>query len=135
MKDINYFIVQAANSTQREFELDYADVIEVFDFNETTLTTEEGRTLVVTWCEKGYFKSYKVIYETAQMGEGEFVRSRVDQIIYNLKSLTLNGESVDGETMQYILERVGMQDQMLRQLMLSQPFDDVEYLWEERKNL
>jgi hypothetical protein len=33
-----------------------------------------------------------------------------------LKSLTPNGDSVDGETLQYILEKVGMDDQMLKQL-------------------
>jgi hypothetical protein len=106
----------------------------VYDFNETQVVTEDRRTLVIEWSLLGYFKSYKVIYETAQMAEGEWVRKRIDTIINNLKSLTLNGDCVDGETMQYILERVGMQDQMLRQLMLTQPINDVEYVWEERRN-
>ena len=42
---------------------------------------------------------------------------------------------VDGETMQYILQKVGMEWQMLRQLMLSMPLQQVEYLIEERKDL
>lgn len=135
MKDLNYFIVQAQGSQQREFELDYADVIEVFEFHETRLVTEDGRGLIIEWSDLGYFQGYKVIYETAQMGEGEFVQNKIEQIISTLRSLTLKGDCVDGETMQYILERVGMQDQMLRQLMLSQPFDEVEYVWEERINM
>jgi hypothetical protein len=42
---------------------------------------------------------------------------------------------VDGETMQHILEKVGMEWQMLRQLMLTMPIEQVEYLIEERKDL
>ena len=42
---------------------------------------------------------------------------------------------LDGETMQYILKEVGMEWQMLRQLMLSAPMEQVEYLMEEKKEL
>ena len=42
---------------------------------------------------------------------------------------------LDGETMQYILEEVGMDWQMLRQLMLSMPIEQVKYLIEEREDL
>ena len=127
--NLEYFIAQASNSTQREFELDFADIIEVYDVDETTITTQDGRTVVITW-EDNYYKSYKVIYETAQMSEGEFVRNRIEQIISNLRSLTLKGDCVDGETMQYILEKVGMSDQMLRQLMFTADRGYVENLWE-----
>ena len=41
----------------------------------------------------------------------------------------------DGETMEFILHKVGMEYQMLRQLILSMPLDQVEYLLEERKGL
>jgi hypothetical protein len=37
--------------------------------------------------------------------------------------------------MQYIIERVGMDWQMLRQLILTMPLEQVEYLVEERKDL
>lgn len=47
----------------------------------------------------------------------------------------LNKIEVDGETMQYILEKTGMEWQMLRQLMLTMPIEQVEYLIEERKDL
>ena len=42
---------------------------------------------------------------------------------------------IDGETMQHILQQVGMEDQMLRQLMLTQPAEHVEALIEERNEL
>ena len=41
----------------------------------------------------------------------------------------------DGETMQFILKKVGMEWQMLRQLMLTMPIEQVEYLIEEREDL
>ena len=41
---------------------------------------------------------------------------KVKEVIQILKTLD-NGDCVDGETMQYILEQVGMEDQMLTQLM------------------
>jgi len=42
---------------------------------------------------------------------------------------------VDGETMQYVLSEVGMEWQMLRQLIMTLPLEQVEYLVEERKDL
>ena len=128
MKDLGYFITVASNSTQREFELDFADVIEVYDTNETTIITECGRTLIITW-EKNYYKSYRVINETEQMA------SRVDREVILKVIEQLKYIEVDGETMQYILKRVGMEDQMLRQLVMSQPIGEVEYMFEERKEL
>ena len=47
----------------------------------------------------------------------------------------LNEIEVDGETMQHILKETGMEWQMLRQLMLTMPLEQVEYLIEERKDL
>jgi hypothetical protein len=52
-----------------------------------------------------------------------------------LKSLTLKGDSVDGETMEYILERVGMTDQMLRQLVMNNPQSDTIDLLNEKIEL
>ena len=110
-RDVDYFITEASNSTQREFELDFADIIEVYDTNETTITTECGRTVIINWDDKGYFKSYHVIYETALM-ESSINRTYVKDIINKLQTI-----DVDGETMQYILKKVGMEDQMLKQLI------------------
>jgi hypothetical protein len=41
---------------------------------------------------------------------------------------------LDDEIMQHILKEVGMEWQMLRQLMLTMPIEQVEYLMEERKD-
>ena len=56
------------------------------------------------------------------------VRDKIERIISDLSHI-----GVDGETMQYILENVGMEDQMLRQLMMSQPIEEVDYMYEERR--
>ena len=51
-------------------------------------------------------------------------------IILELKSI-----EVDGETMEYIIKEVGMEYQMLRQLMLTLPIEEIENLVVERKEL
>lgn len=117
-RDVDYFITQASNSTQREFELDFADIIEVYDTTETTITTECGRTVIITW-QDNYFKSYHVIYETAQMEQHAAIVNRVINILREI--------DVDGETMQYIIEKVGMEDQMLKQLIGTA--DDYQINW------
>ena len=48
---------------------------------------------------------------------------------------TLNGMDVDGDTMQYIIEQVGMNDQMLRQLIMSNPESDVKDILNEKIEL
>lgn len=42
---------------------------------------------------------------------------------------------IDGETTQQFLESIGMEYQMLRQLIMSQPIDEIKYLIEEREDL
>jgi hypothetical protein len=54
----------------------------------------------------------------------------VKDIIDKLKSI-----DVDGETMQYIIEQVGMTDQMLRQLIMSKNSSDTIDLLKEKINL
>ena len=41
----------------------------------------------------------------------------------------------DGETMDFILRKVGMEYQILRQLIMTMPLEQVEYLLKERKQL
>jgi hypothetical protein len=41
----------------------------------------------------------------------------------------------NGETTQQFLGSIGMEDQMLRQLIMSQPIDEIKYLIEEREDL
>ena len=126
-RDVNYYIVHASNSTQRVFELDFADVIEVYDTNETQITTECGRTLIIHWYSNGYYQSYQVIYETPLM---ELHPGMVEEIISMLRHI-----EVDGETMQYIIQKVGLEDQMLRQLLMISDSTYLNDLMEERKYL
>lgn len=51
---------------------------------------------------------------------------RVLEIITMLRDI-----NIDGETMQYILDKVGMSDQMLRQLIFLAPKDQLEDLMDE----
>lgn len=127
--DVNYFVEEASFFTQEDFEYNFAEVIQVFDKHKTHITTEDKKKLVINWDTDGYFQNYYVVYETDLM-ENTFNRTYVNDIINKLKTI-----EVDGETMQYILEQVGMDMQMLRQLMLTMPIEQVEYLIEERKNL
>jgi hypothetical protein len=57
-------------------------------------------------------------------------QSKVQQVIETLREM-----EVDGETMQHILEEVDMEWQMLRQLILSMPIEQIKYLIEEREDL
>ena len=126
-KDVDYFITEASNNTQRGFELDFADVIEVYDTNSITLTTEDKREIVISWCEKGYFKSYFIQEETMLMQSHP---GMVEEVISMLRHM-----EIDGETMQHIIQSVGLEDQMTRQLMMSQPIKDVIDLYYERREL
>lgn len=56
---------------------------------------------------------------------------KVKHIISLLKILD-NGDCVDGETMEYILKQVGMQDQMLKQLFAQTTNDEIDYLLDVR---
>ena len=60
---------------------------------------------------------------------------KIEAIITDLNENILKDNEVDGETMQHILKETGMEWQMLRQLMLTMPIEQVEYLIEERKDL
>ena len=73
--------------------------------------------------------------DTSQMNEDQYTNVNVESVIAMLKSLTLKGDSVDGETMEYILERVGMTDQMLRQLVMNNPQSDTIDLLNEKIEL
>lgn len=57
-------------------------------------------------------------------------REAVTEIIHKLKQI-----DVDGETLQYIITRVGMEDQMLRQLVMTLPLQQTLELVQERVEL
>jgi hypothetical protein len=49
-----------------------------------------------------------------------------------LKEL-LNNPEITGEKTQHLLKEMNMEEQMLRQLMMTQPFEDVQSLFNERE--
>ena len=110
--DVDFFIREASNRTQNEFELDFADIIEVFDTNSTTITTEDEKQMIINW-ENNYFKSYHIHLDHSD---------KVQLVIDTLREI-----DVDGETMQHIIESVGMEDQMLKQLISTA--DDYQINW------
>ena len=57
-------------------------------------------------------------------------KEEIKLVIHILKDI-----KVDGETMQYIIEELGMNDQMLRQLILSNPQSDTKALYDEHIRL
>jgi hypothetical protein len=76
---------------------------------------------------------YRVEYEWLSIDERnerywDARKKPFDEIIETLKEL-----DVDGEMMQYIIEGVHMDDQMLRQLIMTLPTIDSEALIKERK--
>ena len=42
---------------------------------------------------------------------------------------------IDGETTEYILHAIGMEEQMLRQLVLNADWDKLNYLIEEKRDI
>lgn len=118
MRNVNYFLEEAIVRSQQGFEYVFADIVDVFDQDQTTLTTEDGKTMIVNWNMAGKFKSYYVVEDRV---------SRVYEVIDMLKGMDL-----DGEMMQEILRSVGMEKQMLNQLMATMPFKDVQYEYGER---
>ena len=65
-----------------------------------------------------------------QLMTNPMIESTVESII-----ATLNHIDIDGETMEYILEKVAMTDQMLRQLVMNNPQSDIMDLLLEKVEL
>ena len=55
---------------------------------------------------------------------------RIEKIICELQTM-----EIDGETMEYIINEVGMSDQMLKQLYLKKSIEEVKGLLMERVSL
>ncbi len=56
--DVNYFLDQAENSYQHEFNEDWADVIIEREDNLTTVVTEGGSRVKIYWDNNGEYESY-----------------------------------------------------------------------------
>jgi hypothetical protein len=58
MMDVNYFLDQAQNSYQHEFNEDWADVIMEMTDDFTMLITEDGYAMTIDWITEGEFNGY-----------------------------------------------------------------------------
>lgn len=79
------------------------------------------------------YKNYKNKYNGLTEQQ---IKDKIEE--FNKKRNCVCGECIgyiDGETTQQLLESIGMEGQMLRQLIMSQPIDEVKYLIEEREDL
>ena len=133
MRNVNYFLEEAIVRSQQGFEYVFADIIDVFDVDQTTLTTEDGSTMIINWNMAGRYKSHSIVDNRVSVVEEEETMlmkghpGMVEEIISMLKHI-----NVDGETMMEVLKQVGMKEQMLNQLMATMPFKDVQYEYGER---
>ena len=59
--------------------------------------------------------------------KGDIEMGVVNEAIENFKRI-----DIDGETMQYIIEKLGMDDQILRQLVMTKPKSQTEELLNEK---
>jgi len=59
--------------------------------------------------------------------KGEIKMGVVNKAIEDFKRI-----DIDGETMQYIIEKLGMDDQILRQLVMTKPKSQTEELLNEK---
>ena len=62
--------------------------------------------------------------------EREIEMGVVNEAIGNFKRI-----DIDGETMQYIIEKLGMDDQILRQLVMTKPKSQTEELLNEKNEI
>ena len=67
--DVNYFLDQAENSYQHEFNEDWADVITELTDDQTILITEDGYTMTIDWTTEGEFEGYFLIIKTIKVME------------------------------------------------------------------
>lgn len=104
-------------TTEQESDDNYLMVEWLDDYNQENGGYERD-------CFKEEFERPKRILDTT-MG-----KNVIEDIIQKLKDI-----EVDGETMQYILKEVGMEDQMLRQLVMSNQTSETTDLLEEKRIL
>ena len=79
------------------------------------------------------YKNYKNKYNGLTEQQ---IKDKIEE--FNKKRNCACGECIgyiDGETTQQFLGSIGMEGQMLRQLIMSQPINEVKYLIEEREDL
>ena len=57
-------------------------------------------------------------------------QDRADYIVQELMKM-----DVDGETMQYIIQQVGMEHQMLKQLLMTARWQDIDVILDDKSEL
>lgn len=90
------------------------------------------------WTKREYDSQGNVIYHENSNGVIEDNRPKPCEDDHQAKAYNENEaiemlRDVDGETMEHILKAIGMDGQMLRQLILTAPIEQVERLIEEKK--
>ena len=104
------------------------------------------RTRFLSNPKRGVWKVEKHIPEFVTLGTIEFLigykkiyngltRLETEDKINNTQVERKCEKIIDGETTQQFLASIGMEGQMLRQLIMSQPIDEIKYLIEEREDL
>jgi hypothetical protein len=121
------------------FDIEKFDLVEYGKFLETKNITHGECDDILTvgfWRKGGEYAEPdhawrgEIFPPTMQCRDSETF-DKVKQVINILKTLD-NGDCVDGETMEYILRQVGMQDQMLKQLFAQTTNDEIDYLHDVR---
>lgn len=60
----------------------------------------------------------------------EYNQNRADYMVQELMKM-----DVDGETMQYIIQQVGMEHQMLKQLLMTAKWQDIDAILDDKSEL
>jgi hypothetical protein len=129
-KEIQVVTNQFEGSNGEEINLKLSDleIIERASNDvELALDLNDGMCIEDNWY--GLFEEPEVVAPTNSYKAPQD-NQVVQEIIAKLKSI-----DVDGETMEYIIEQVGMTDQMLRQLIMNNPHTDTTDILEEKTNL
>lgn len=92
----------------------------------------------VFWTKREYDSEGNTIYHENSNGVIEDNRPKPCEDDYQAKAYNENEDiemlrDVYGETMEHIIRAIGMEEQMLRQLILTAPIEQVERLIEEKK--
>lgn len=81
----------------------------------------------IKWIDKGDTGQQDGFYDKSRF---EVVNVDIERIIKELNKMEINGEM-----MEYIIRKVGMEDQMLRQLIMRADWNDVGHLIAEKGSL
>lgn len=125
-----YHMTEARELFERRYEKEKDEQSDIntqlgerIGFMLSNIETLEDRNEIRVISEK---ECKKALARREELAKAEKVKKIVDFI---------DGLDVDGETMQEVLERVGMDDQMYRQLVMSKDIEDTYELLQEKKEL